>query len=203
MKRGNWKWVFLTIIVVVVLGYVFLDRGDSGTTVTRQANEQAAAEYAAGDVEPGSVQHTSGISSPIELDLTLISANEFGGEDSGGEVVVGVMIKPLIDSQDMHWFVKLPEGLSMISGPGTWEGQVEKGMEKTFELTFSVPDGKSYEIYSRAEAYMANGDVVTKGTGLRIDLGPEERGDNPPFERTDSEGRRIISYKGKTEGGGQ
>ncbi len=199
MKRG--KWVLAAVAVAAVTGYAYLGTGDSGVAGSCRTGEPSVHESASYGPCPAS--RFCGVSSPIELDLALIGANQFGGEDSGGEVIVDVSMKPLIDSRDIRWFVKVPEGLSLISGPGSWEGQVGKGEEKKFQLTFSVPDGGRYELYSRAEADMANGDVVTKGAGLQIDLGPEEKGDYPPFERTDSEGRGIISYKGRSEEGGQ
>lgn len=146
------------------------------------------------------VDREKGVSSPIELELEIISKNKLQGDNAGGEVTVGARLRPLVDSPDIRWFVKVPEGLSLIGGPASWEGKMEEGEERTFQLTFSVPDGKAYELYSRAESYLGNGDVVTKGAGLRIDLGPRELGDYPPFERVDSEGRRVISYKGKVNG---
>ncbi len=211
MKQVAWRLVGL-IFLIVAAGYWLSSPGDSGT---RPADQESGAS-APGDASSGqytrpvgeegrwgSGEMVGGIRSPIELELTVLSSIEFEGVDSGGEVVVVVSLRPLIDSPDMRWFIKVPEGVSMTSGNSSWEGAMEKGEEKDFQLTFSVPDGRRYELYSRAEIYRENGDLITKGAGLRIDLGPEEVGDYPSFERVSEDGRRSISYKGRTREGNQ
>ena len=38
--------------------------------------------------------------------------------------------------------------------------------------------------------------MVTRGAGLRVDLGPPDSGPFPPMERTGPDGRKVIAYKG-------
>ena len=151
---------------------------------------------------------SSDIQSPILLELNMVSVKPFEGEDEGGEVTVDARVRPLVDCADLKWFVRVPEGLSLLSGLSSWRGEVKKEEEKTFRLVISVPNGKPYILYSRAESYLENGDVLTRGADLRIDLGPKDAGENTPFERIDSRGRRVIGYKGsgdpeKRLGGGE
>jgi len=185
MARKNWIKTLAVFVVLIVIVYVYF---------SSQGPESA---------DPDLSGERGGIRSPIELQLTLLSANEFEGDDSGGEVVVGIDLKPLIDAPDMKWFLQVPEDLSQTGGETSWEGRMEKGEEKSFQLSLSVPDGRRYELYSRAEVYLDNGDVVTKGAGLRIDLGPEDLGEFPPFERVDETGRKVITFKGESGEGGQ
>jgi hypothetical protein len=210
---GSWKMIILIAVVVAVGGSWYYLTRDSEPTVTDHPVEVTDVGYGETNVAPdtegfrseeeGRERVEGGIRSPIELELSQVGADEQEGEDSGGEVTVGVFLKPLIESPDMIWFIEVPEELSLLSGLTSWQGPMKKGEEKSFQLTFSVPDGKRYELYSRAEVYLAGGDLITKGAGLRIDLGPEDTGPNPPFERVDEEGRRIISYKGQVIEGGQ
>ncbi len=211
MKQVTWRLVGLIFLIVVAVYWLY-SPGDSGTRSADQESGVSATRDASGgqytraegeEGKWGSGEMIGGIRSPIELELTVLSSMAFEGDDSGGEVVVGVSLRPLIDSPDMRWFIKVPEGLSMTSGNASWEGTMEKGEEKEFQLTFAVPDGGRYELYSRAEIYRENGDLITKGAGLRIDLGPEEVGDYPSFERVSEDGRRSISYKGRTREGNQ
>ncbi len=213
MTRENWIKTVAVFIVLIVIVYVYsVSQGPD-----RQAPDRTGEESAAGTVSKGQpipagdaanegeniTGARGGIRSPIELQLTLLSKNEFEGGDTGGEVVVGIDLKPLIDAPDMRWFLQVPEELIQTAGVSSWEGRMEKGEEKSFQTTLSVPDGRRYELYSRAEVYLDNGDVITKGAGLRIDLGPEDTGPYPPFERVDDKGRKVITFKGKSGEGGQ
>lgn len=208
---GRWKILIGVLIVVAVGGYWFFMSRDAVHIAGDGSGNDPCSGYAAVDMESRSdmprgrgEEHDrsiGGVRSPVELELTLLDTNELEGDDSGGDALVELFLKPLIDSPDMRWFLKVPEGLSLVSGPSSWEGRMEKGEEKTFLLTFSVPDGRRYELYGRAEVFLENGDVITKGAGLRIDLGPKDPGPNPSFERVDKDGKRIISYKGRVEEG--
>jgi hypothetical protein len=218
MKEGRMtreKWIKTVAVFVVLIGIVYVYSVRQGPD--REEPDRAEVESTTGAVsedlhlptastigeEETIAGERGGIRSPIELQLTLLAANEIEGDDSGGEVVVGIDLKPLIEAPEMRWFLQVPEGLVQTSGVSSWEGRMESGEEKSFQMTLSVPDGRRYELYSRAEIYLDNGDVITKGAGLRIDLGPEDTGPYPPFERVDEKGRKVITFKGESEGGGQ
>ena len=214
MARKSWIETVAIAIALIAVGY-FYYHGSKGpgradpypggmeSTAPIGAGDPALAAGSAGADAEAAGGSCGGIRSPIELKLTLLGANEFDGDDAGGQVVIGVDLKPLIDAPDLRWFLRVPDALTKISGIDSWEGRMAKDEERSFQLTLAVPDGRPYELYSRAEAYLDNGDVVTSGAGLRIDLGPEDPGPHPPFERVDDRGRRVISYKGESGEGGR
>jgi hypothetical protein len=217
MNVRNERFALVVIIVIAVAAFgVFLLR-QSGTATGPSTDSE---DYAIRDIDPGTdpealppilrnraARRSAGeppvtdaaIQSPIELELSLLDVTESG---EGGTVIVGVRVKPLIEAPDMRWFVKLPEGVTLASGETSWEGGMAKGEEKSFQFALSVPDGRRYEVYGRAEAYVENG-VVTRGAGLRIDLGEPDEGAYPAFERVGKDGGRVISYKGRVEEGGE
>jgi hypothetical protein len=218
MNMGGERTVLLVLIVVAIAGFGLILLRQTGTSTGSRSD---TAEYAVRDIppstdledlppilrnraarggsDPNRPVEVGAIQSPIELDVSLIDVNEIG---EGGEAVVGVRVRPRIEAPDMRLSVRIPEGLSLQSGETSWEGRLAKDEEKKFQFVLSVPDGKRYELYTRAEIYL-EGDVVTRGITLPIDLGSVEEGAHPPFERVGPDDRGVTTFKGRVEEGGE
>ncbi|MFQ6104607.1 MAG: hypothetical protein ACE5OP_09985 [Candidatus Glassbacteria bacterium] len=141
---------------------------------------------------------------PLELGMEIqnVIENQGGGQERGGLVEVLLNVKPLLESESLSWHLELPGGVKTYSGPESWSGIVGKDQTASFVFTLSVPDGKEYYIDAVGEYEAETGASVRKAVSLEVDLGEPEPPANPSFIRIDEKGRRVVTYRGNTIGGG-
>ncbi len=217
MNAGKERFILLSVIVVSICALVAYLLTQSGSDVV---SNQASEDNAVSDVSPStdfetlppilrnraarkrveerSSHRDESIQPPIDLKLSLLSVRE---TDEGGEAIVKLSVKPMIEVPGVRWEVEIPEGLTLKSGRTSWEGDLSVYEEKSFELALSVPDRKEYELYCRVETVLANGDSLKRGKTLRIDLGREDE-ETSSFERVGADGRSVTSYRGESGKGG-
>lgn len=187
MNAGKERIVLLSVIVVSVCALViFLLTQSESDSLSNQVPE----DYGVSDVSPSTdidalppilrnraarkraeeIASPGGesIQPPIDLEMSLLGVKEL---EEGGEAIVKLSVKPMIEVPGVRWEVEIPEGLTLKSGRTSWEGNLSVHEEKSFRLAFSVPDQKEYQLYCRVETVLANGDSLKRGKTLKIDLG--------------------------------
>ena len=131
---------------------------------------------------------------PLEIEL------ELGGiPQVGGEVPVLVKVRSMMDAPLVKIRCILPEGVEMVSGLDTWEGELTAGSLKEMTLTLKVSAPGRYLIRATATIEYPGGAKMGKGAALLIDLEkeakekvrPEKKG--PPI-RKGKDGQDIGDF---------
>jgi hypothetical protein len=154
--------------------------------------------------EPGWA-NCSVVQVPLEIGLEIqnVVENPGGADEKGGIVEVLLSVTPLREAKSFSWHLELPSGVTSYSGPADWSGLVAKDQTASFVFTLAVPDGKSYYFDAVGEYEAITGAKVRKSKALEIDLGAPQPDPNPSFVRVDDTGRKVVSYRGTTLGGGR
>ncbi len=144
------------------------------------------------------------VSVPLEIQMEVqnVIENQGGAQEKGGLVEVLLDVKPLLEARELSWHLELPAGVKTYSGPSNWTGSVAAEEGASFVVTLSVPDGKEYYVDAVGEYEAVTGAAVRKAVTLKLDLGEAEPPANPSFIRVDETGRKVVTYRGNTIGGG-
>lgn len=186
--------LFLGLVVALILSHGCEKQKEPKKT--EETQEEAAVAEPAGK---------NAVRAPLDIraEVQSVASNPGGAQENGGLVNVLVSVKPLLDTKELSWHLDLPEGVMTRSGPGSWSGAAVKDRDASFTVTLAVPDGKLYYVDVIGEYESEDGVKVRNATSLKIDLGDPEPPVNPSTIREDESGRRVKTFKGNTQGGGQ
>jgi hypothetical protein len=171
----------------------------------RECKAPIVQEVAAGGETSHEWTNCSIVQIPLEIGMEIqnVTENPGGGQEKGGLVEVLLSVTPLLEAKNVTWRLELPAEVKSYSGPADWSGIVGKDQTASFVFTLSLPDGKEYYIDAVGQYEAVTGAMVRKAKSLELDLGTPEPEANPSFIRVDETGRKVVSYRGTTLGGGQ
>ncbi len=105
---------------------------------------------------------------PLEMSL------ELGGTPQvGGEVPVTLKIRSFIEVPLMKVQLTLPTGIEMVSGQGTWEGELTAGSLKELTFILKIKESGRHVVRAMATIQFQGGMKMAKGARLLIDLEPQ------------------------------
>ncbi len=102
---------------------------------------------------------------PLEMSL------ELGGTPQvGGEVPVVLKIRSFIEVPLVKIQLTLPNGIEMVSGQDTWEGELTAGSLKELTFVLKIKESGRHVVRAMVIVEYPSGSTVGKGAALLIDL---------------------------------
>jgi hypothetical protein len=115
---------------------------------------------------------------PLEIEL------ELGGiPQVGGEVPVFLKVRSMIDAPLVKVLCILPDGVELISGLDTWEGELTAGSPKEMTITLKMGEPGKYLIRATGTIEYPGWAKMGKTAALLIDLEKEEKEKIKPEEK--------------------
>jgi hypothetical protein len=134
-------------------------------------------------------QSAEGIKPMAPLEVTL----ELGGVPQvGGEVPVLLKVRSLFDAPLVKIRCMLPNGVEIVSGQDTWEGELTAGSLKEMTIILRVKESGQHVVRALATIEYPGGSKVGKGAALLIKLGTESEQKVRPDKK-----RPLTIRKGK------
>ncbi|HLB02586.1 MAG TPA: hypothetical protein VJM77_05585 [Nitrospiria bacterium] len=125
-------------------------------------------------------QRAEGVKPLVPLEIEL----ELGGiPQVGGGVPVLLKVRSMMDAPMVKVLCILPEGVELISGPDSWEGELMAGSSKEMTITLKMGEPGKYLIRATATIEYPGGARMGKTAALLIDLEKEEKEKIKPEEK--------------------
>ncbi|MGH7272958.1 MAG: hypothetical protein ACREIQ_00670 [Nitrospiria bacterium] len=131
---------------------------------------------------------------PLEIEL------ELGGiPQVGGEVPVLLKVRSLMDAPLVKILCILPDGVELISGPVSWEGELAAGSLKEMTLTLKMREAGRYLIRATSTIEYPGWARMGKAAALLIDLEKESKEKirpekKEPLIRKEKDGQDIGDF---------
>lgn len=116
-----------------------------------------------------------------------------GRPQPGGLATIQASVTAWVPGEDLAWKLEVPDGLEVVNGPTRWNGRLETGETRTFEITLLVPDGAPYEV--TAVLVAPERPRARSASTVTFDLGTVD-GPKGTEKLVSGEGVTYIQYQG-------
>lgn len=122
---------------------------------------------------------------PLKVDLELL-----GEPRLGVEIPVRLKVRSWTNASRVRIQCRLPEGVQMVSGQETWEGEMAAGEVKEITLILEVRKPGRYVLQAVASIESPDAAVINQPEVLMLDL--RDAREKAEFEKQEKKKKRLI-----------